>query len=158
MQTFENVPIVWKDIRRTYQQQNNAFNDGMTYLLEIQSGHCLSRLTQNRSHWEGVLREYNRSYKLHVIAWRMVCILMAHVYTIHAPSLYISRAPVAQWVVRPTHTQLVPGSKHAWCKKPTCVCYEASWAIDLAAQCLNRFPSSVQPNTLKGLAKFPYYQ
>ena len=35
----------------------------------------------------------------------------------------------------------VPGSKHA-----------------LAAQCLNWFPSSVQPNTLKGLAKFPYYQ
>ena len=27
-------------------------------------------------------------------------------------------APVAQWVVRPTHTRLVPGSKHAWCKNP----------------------------------------
>ena len=23
---------------------------------------------------------------------------------------------LAQWVVRPTHTRLVPGSKHTWCK------------------------------------------
>ena len=30
----------------------------------------------------------------------------------------------------------------------------ASWTIGLTAQCLNWFPSSVQPNTLKGLAKF----
>ena len=28
------------------------------------------------------------------------------------------RALVAQWVVRPTHTRLVPGSKHDWCKNP----------------------------------------
>ena len=28
------------------------------------------------------------------------------------------RAPMAQWVVRPTHTRLVPGSKHDWCKNP----------------------------------------
>ena len=27
-------------------------------------------------------------------------------------------ALVAQWVVRPTHTRLVPGSKHDWCKNP----------------------------------------
>ena len=34
---------------------------------------------------------------------------------------YISvpgRAPVAQRVVHPTHTRLVPESKHAWCKNP----------------------------------------
>ena len=29
-----------------------------------------------------------------------------------------TRAPVAQWVVRPTHTRLVPESKHDWCKNP----------------------------------------
>ena len=28
------------------------------------------------------------------------------------------RALVAQWVVHPTHTWLVPGSKHDWCKNP----------------------------------------
>ena len=28
------------------------------------------------------------------------------------------RAPVAQWVVCPTHTRLIPGSKHDWCKSP----------------------------------------
>ena len=27
-------------------------------------------------------------------------------------------APVAQWVVRPTHTRLVTGSKHDCCKNP----------------------------------------
>ena len=25
---------------------------------------------------------------------------------------------LAQWVVRPTHTRLVPGSKHDWCENP----------------------------------------
>ena len=40
--------------------------------------------------------------------------------------------------------QSTPGAK------PTCVCYNS-----LAAQRLNWFPSSVQPNMLKGLAKFP---
>ena len=31
------------------------------------------------------------------------------------------RAPVAQWVVHPTHIWLVLGSKHAWCKNPLLV-------------------------------------
>ena len=30
----------------------------------------------------------------------------------------LNQAPVAQWVLRPTHTRLVPGSKHDWCKSP----------------------------------------
>ena len=34
----------------------------------------------------------------------------------------------------------------------------ATCTIGLAAQCLNWFPSGVQPNALKGLAKFPYYE
>ena len=51
-----------------------------------------------------------------------------------------------------------PWSKHTWCKNPLVLVMIASWTIGLAAQCLNWFPSSVQPNTLKGLAKFPYYQ
>ena len=63
-------------------------------------------------------------------------------------------APVAQWVVCLTHNQLVPGSKHAWCKNPLVFAMIATWTIGLAAQCLNWFPSSVQPNMLKGLAKF----
>ena len=36
----------------------------------------------------------------------------------HAHQFIAEGAPVAQWVVRLTHTQLVPGSKHAWCKNP----------------------------------------
>ena len=73
-------------------------------------------------------------------------------------SLNVQGAPVTQWVMRPTHNRLVPGSKHDWCKKPLVFAMIATWTIGLAAQCLNWFPSSVQPNTLKGLAKFPYYQ
>ena len=65
---------------------------------------------------------------------------------------------VAQWVVCPIHTRLVPGSKHDRCKNPLVFAMIASWTIGLAAQWLNWFPSSVQPNTLKGLAEFPYYQ
>ena len=72
--------------------------------------------------------------------------------------IYNGGAPVAQWVVRSTHTQLLSGSKHDWCKNTLVFAMIASWTIGLAAQCLNWFPSSVQPNTLKGVAKFPYYQ
>ena len=63
-------------------------------------------------------------------------------------------ALVAQWVVRPTHTRLVPGSKHAWYKNPLVFAMIAGWTISLAAQCLNWFPLSVLPNTLKGLANW----
>ena len=63
--------------------------------------------------------------------------------------MHVFRAPVAPWVVRPTHTRLVPGSKHDWCKNPLVFAMVASWTIGLAAQCLNWFPASVQPNTLK---------
>ena len=68
------------------------------------------------------------------------------------------RVPVVQWVMHPTRTRLVPGSKHDWCKNPLVFAMIATWTIGLAEQCLNWFPSSVQPNTLKGLAKFPYYE
>ena len=70
----------------------------------------------------------------------------------------MNRAPVTQWVVRPIHSLLVPGSKHDWCKNPLVFAMIATCTIGLAAQCFNWFPLSVQPNTLKGLAKFPYYQ
>ena len=36
------------------------------------------------------------------------------------------RAPVAQWVVRPTRTRLVPKSKHNWCKNPLALAMIAS--------------------------------
>ena len=62
---------------------------------------------------------------------------------------------MAQWVVRPTHTRLAPGSKHTQCKNPLVFAMIATCTIGLAAPCLNWFPSSVQPNTLKGLANFP---
>ena len=43
------------------------------------------------------------------------------------------RAPVAQWVVRPTHTRMVPGSKHDWCKNPLVFAMIATCTIGLAA-------------------------
>ena len=36
---------------------------------------------------------------------------------------------VAQWVVRPTHTRLVTGSKHAWRKNPLVFAMIVSWKI-----------------------------
>ena len=44
-----------------------------------------------------------------------------------------------QWLSASTHTWLVPESKH------NCVCYDNQLNNWLAAQCLNWFPSSVQP-------------
>ena len=51
---------------------------------------------------------------------------------INLPGLFFvveqrERAPVAQWVVHLTHTQLVPGSKYDWCKNPLVFAMIASW-------------------------------
>ena len=72
--------------------------------------------------------------------------------------IHVLMSPSGSVVVRPIHNRLVPGSKHDWCKNPLVFVMIATWTIGLAAQCLNWLPSSVQPNTLKGLAKLPYYQ
>ena len=45
-------------------------------------------------------------------------ILSAGLFLISLAKLVREVSPVAQWVVRPTHTLLVPGSKHDWCKNP----------------------------------------
>ena len=68
--------------------------------------------------------------------------------------IYKVWALVAQWVVHLTHTWLVPGSKHNRCKNPLVFAMIAGWTIGLAAQYLNWFPLSVQPNMLKGLANW----
>ena len=39
---------------------------------------------------------------------------------------------MAQWVVRPIHTQLVPGLKHNWCKNPLVFAVIATCIIGLA--------------------------
>ena len=56
----------------------------------------------------------------------------------------------------PTHTRLVLGSKHAWCKNPLVLASIADLLNWLSsAMPLTGFLQSVQPNTVKGLAWFP---
>ena len=45
-------------------------------------------------------------------------ILSLAAYVLLYNTVMKNRAPVAQWVVHLTHTWLVLGSKHAWCKNP----------------------------------------
>ena len=64
----------------------------------------------------------------HGLCWRRCqnCTMCICATFLELLLLVIQRTPVAQWVVRPTHTRFVPGSKHVWCKNPLVVAMIAS--------------------------------